>query len=235
MHFVTRCVFQLSLITLLMVPLPALAIPAITCHCFTDRSYDPAHPTLADPYFLATTQNSFVAAVFGVDKKTIVLKKQEGISADDLWVAYWLAVRSGADPGSLLQEHKARGSWRQVAAPLTVSAGSWGGKVAEALKAGAADKRLANAVVDELLLRFRFLGAPELAALRKAGAGDQELILSGLIAAKTRQPAFQLYRQVNGGRTSWGALLQQARIDPADIQPEVTALVKKSLNPVNGR
>ena len=53
----------------LMLPLPALAIPAITCHCFTDRSFNPAKPALADPYFLATTQNSFFAAIFNVDKK----------------------------------------------------------------------------------------------------------------------------------------------------------------------
>ncbi|RII28542.1 MAG: hypothetical protein CXR31_01285 [Geobacter sp.] len=235
MHFVTRYVFQLSLIILLMLPMPALAIPAITCHCFTDRSYDPAHPTVADPYFLATTQNSFVAAVFGVDKKSIVIKKQKGASADDLWTAYWLAAKSGADPEFLLQEHKAKGSWRQVAAPLTIYAKAGGGRGAEALKAGAADERLANAVVDELLLRFCFHGASELAALRKAGAGNQELILAGLIAAKTRQPAFQLYRDVKGGRTSWGALLQQAKVDPADIQTEIATLVKKSRDPRNGR
>ena len=231
MHFVTRRVFQLSLIILLMVPLPALAKPAITCHCFTDRSFDPAHPTVADPYFLATTRNSFVAAVFGVDKKSIVIRKQKGASTDDLWVAYWLAARSGADPEFLLQERKARGSWRQVSARLTTSAKSGGGKASEALKSGAADERLANAVVDELLLRFRFLGAPELAALRKAGAGDQELVLAGLLAAKTGQPALQLYREVSGESASWGALLQRAKIDPADIQSEITALVKKSGTP----
>jgi hypothetical protein len=45
-------------------PMPALATSAITCHCFRDRSYDPAQPSMGDPYFLATTQNSFFAIVF---------------------------------------------------------------------------------------------------------------------------------------------------------------------------
>ncbi|GAB7028018.1 hypothetical protein [Geotalea toluenoxydans] len=225
MGFITRSSFQLSLIFLLMIPMPALAISAITCHCFTDRSYDPARPTVADPYLLATTQNSFFAAAFGVDKKTIVMKKQKGTSADDLWIAYWFAARSGADPEALLQERQTKGSWRLVATPLTIPDRSLGGRVAEALKTNAPDERLAGTVVDQLLLRFRFHGEAELAALRKAGAGNQELVLSGLIAAKTHQPAMQLYRDVKKGATSWGALLQQAKINNSEIQSEVTALV----------
>ena len=208
-----------------MLPMPALAAPAITCHCFTDRSYDPAHPTVADPYFLATTQNSFFAAAFGIEKKTIVVKKQHGVSANDLWVAFWLADRVGVNPESLLQERKTKGSWRQVATPLAIPPKPLGGRVANALKSNAADDRLAEAVVDELLLRFRFHSEPELAALRKAGAGNQELVMAGLVAAKTRQPATKLYQEVKVGRSSWGALLQRAKVNPEDIQAEVAALV----------
>jgi len=228
MRFITGSILQLGLVVLLMLPIPALAIPAITCHCFTDRSYDPANPTLADPYFLATTQNSFFAAAFGVEKKTIVVKKQKGVSADDLWIAYWLAARFGKDPESLLQEHKIRGSWRQVATPLAIPAKSMGGRVAEALKTNAGDERLAGAVVDELLLSFRFHGESELKALRQAGAGNQELVISGLLAARTRKPAIQLYKEVKGGGTSWGGLLQRAKLDPAEIQSAVAALVQAS-------
>jgi len=216
---------HLVLFISLMLPMPALAAPAITCHCFTDRSYDPAHPTVADPYFLATTQNSFFAAAFGIEKKTIVVKKQQGVSANDLWVAFWLAARVGANPESLLQERKTKGSWRQVATPLVIPQKPLGGRVADALKSNAADDRLAEAVVDELLLRFRFHSEPELAALRKAGAGNQELVMAGLIAAKTRQPATKLYQEVKVGRSSWGALLQRAKVNAEDIQAEVAALV----------
>ena len=209
----------------LILPLPAFAIPTITCHCFTDRSYDPARPALADPYFLATTTNSFFSAAFGVDKKTIVIKKQKGVSADDLWIAYWLAARSGANPEVLLEQRKAKGSWRQVATSMTIPVKSPQSKVAEALKSNISDERLANAVVDELLLRFRFHSEPELTALRKAGAGNQELVMAALLAAKARQPAIQLYRNVKDGKTSWGALLQHTRIEPADIQAEITNLI----------
>lgn len=222
--------FHLGLAILLMLPVPASATPTITCHCFTDRSYDVAHPAAADPYFLATTQNSFFAAAFGVDKKTIMISKQKGVSADDLWIAYWLAVRSGADPESLLQGRKTTGSWRQMTTKLAIPVKSMGIRFANALKNNAGDEWLAKAVVDELLLRCRFYGEKELAALRKAGAGNQEIILAGLIAAKTRQPATLLYRNIKGGG-SWGTLLMRARIDATEIQADVAALVMSSTDP----
>lgn len=202
------------------------AIPAITCHCFTDRSYDPARPTIADPYFLATTQNSFFAAVFAVEKKSIVLKKQKGTANDDLWIGYWLAAKSGADPEKLLQERKNKGSWQKIVASLSIPNKSMESHVASALKSRVNNERLAEAMVDELLVRFHMYGETELAALRKAGVGNQEVILTALLASKLRQPAMQLYSGVKKGNTSWGALLQQAKIDPPSIEAEIESLVK---------
>jgi hypothetical protein len=233
MRHVTSIGFHpgLALLFMIPVPVPASALPTITCHCFTDRSYDAAHPAAADPYFLATTQNSFFAAAFGIDKNMIVINKQKGVSADDLWVAYWLAAKTGSGPESMLQGRKARGTWRQVTTQMAIPVKSMGAKFTDALKNNATDERLAKAVVDELLLRFRFYGEPELAALRKAGAGNQELILAGLIAARTRLPASQLYRSVKGGGVSWGTLLSRARIDSTEIQSGIAALVMLSTNP----
>lgn len=229
-HTVGR-VALVILIIVLMLPLPVVAKPAITCHCFTDRSYDPARPAVADPYFLATTQNSFFATAFGVDKKTIVIKKQKGASAEELWIAYWLAARSGADPDALLQERTSKGTWRLVAASLHASENSLGKRVSEVLKTTASDERLANAVVDELLLRFRFHSEPELSALRKIGADNQELVITGLLTAKSRQPAIQMYTEVKSGRTSWGAILQKAKVNPSEIQSEVAARVTVPVTP----
>ena len=89
---------------------PAQAIPTITCHCFTDRSYDPARPALADPYFLAMTQNTLFALTFKIDKKTVVIKKQQG-------------VKTGATTwGTLLQQAKIdpRNMQTEIAAILEV-------------------------------------------------------------------------------------------------------------------
>jgi hypothetical protein len=212
--------------------MPPMEMSGITCHCFTDRSYDPERPTLADPYFLANAQNSFFAAAFKVEKREIVIKKQKGVSAEDLWASHWLAVKSGRDAEVLLKERPAKGSWRQVAAGLSLPAAKLGPKVADALKRNGSDQQIAQAVLDQLLVRTRFHTEADLGALRKAGAGNQEVVLSALLASKIRQPALQLYKDVKNGSASWGSLLQRAKIEPGEIQSEVTALVRLSGDPL---
>lgn len=220
--------FPLSLIgiLLLLLPTPAHALSGVTCHCFTDRSYDPARPAIADPYFLATTQNSFFALAFNVDKKTIVMKKQQGISPDDLWIAYWVASQSGMSPATLLQAKQGKEAWPDVIAPLRLATKSLGTRFSGALNAKSSSARLAETVVDELVLRYRLLSGGELAALRQAGASNQQLIIAAVISAKTRQPATQLYLEVTNGSNTWGSLLHGAKIDPRTMQHEISSLLK---------
>jgi hypothetical protein len=231
MCHVTRTISPALFITLLLLPMPARAIPAITCHCFTDRSFDPGRPALADPYFLATTQNSLFALVFNVDKKTIVMKKQQGASPDDLWVAYWVASKSGLSPESLLQAKQDKESWKDVVESLRLSTKALGARFSGVLNAKSSTARLADTVVDGLLLSYQMLGDKELIALRQAGASNQELIIATVISAKTRQSARQIYQEVKSGTKTWGALLQFAKIDTKNMQQEIYPLLK--LHPGN--
>lgn len=221
----SRIDIRLCLVIPLMLPMPALATPAITCHCFTDRSFNPAKPALADPYFLATTQNSFIAAVFNTDKKNIVIKKQQGTSSDDLWVAYWAASKSTASAETLLLA-KQNKAWADVIAPLRISSKTLGDSIATALNTRASSTLLAEAVVDELLLRHHLLTGAELAALRKAGAVNQELIIAAVIATRTMKPAKQIFLSVKNRSKTWGALINEAKIDTRNIQQEISAILK---------
>lgn len=216
----------LCLVVLWLLPATAGATPAITCHCFTDRSYDPVRPAAADPYFLATTQNTFFALVFNTDKRTVVVQKQQGESSDDLWISYWVASRSGRSPDDLLKAKRSKDAWQDVIAPLRLSPGVLGAAFSGALQAQSSTASLATAVVDEVFRSYQLLSEEELGALRQAGAANQELIIATVISTKTRRSAGQVHQEVRDGSRTWGALLQSAGIGPGSLLQEISALLK---------
>lgn len=218
----------LSLTLLLVFPLSAMAIPAINCHCFTDRAYDPSRPGAADTYFLATTQNTFFATVFDTDKKMIVKKKQRGTAMDDLWIAYRVAEKSDSPAESLLKTRGTKNNWSEVFEQLDIPRETLGASFSSAVNSQAPDERLAQLVVDDLFTRSRLLSEVELADIRKEGVSNQELILATLIAAKTKQPAEQIYLEVNGGPKTWGEKIDEAKIDISELRREFSALLKSN-------
>ncbi len=210
----------------LMFPLPALAIPAITCHCFKDRSYEPARPAAADPYFLATVQNTFFAVVFNVDKKAIVMKKQQGTSPDDLWIAYWIASKTGTSAEKLLQIKHTSAAWKDVVGSQQIPTRDLGAVFTRQLNSASSSTLLAETVVNDIFLHYQLLGDLELTAVRHAGASNQELIISTVIATKARQPVRQVYLDVKKGAKTWGAFLAAAKIDTKNLQQELSNVLK---------
>lgn len=223
---IAACITFCSM-TLLLVPKQALAIPAITCHCFTDRSFTAERPAAADPYFLATTQNSFFALMFPVDKKTVVIKKQSGTSSDDLWVAYWLARNSTISPDTLLQARSKKNSWKEVAETFRIPLHTLGTHVSAGLEAAVPTASLAEAILDELCIRNQLLSSKELLELRKAGASNQEVIIAAVISLKSGQPAVTLYKEVKNGVKTWGFLLKTLAFDTKNMQSEIQTVLKR--------
>lgn len=222
-----NCTNLALLAIMLLLPSPAISLPAITCHCFTYRSYDNARPAAADPYFLATTQNSFFAVVFNVDKKSIVMKKQQGTSSDDLWIAYWVSSKSGIYPDSLFKLKFRSNEWKYVIDSIGISNKKFGAEFSSALNSNSSDKQLAEVVVDQLFLNLKLMAEPDLISMRKAGVANQELIIATIISLKTGQPAGELCLEIKRGFKTWGSLLAAARIDTKNIQQEIAAILKK--------
>ncbi|HET7754965.1 MAG TPA: hypothetical protein VFK85_13735 [Anaeromyxobacteraceae bacterium] len=203
-------------------PSRAAADQAAGCHCFRDRAYDPARPTAADPYILATTRSSTLAAVFGAEKAALIRVVMTGTSADDLWIAHWAGARVGKEPMQLLAAKGAAGAWKKAFAAADRDA--LGEIFVERLAKNAADADLAAVAVDDVVVS-RLRASPDLVHVtRAAGAGSPELILTLLLAPRLKVGPPELLAAVKNGK-SWGALLTEAGIAPRDIDDVVKAAV----------
>jgi len=201
--------------------------PTITCHCFTDRTYDPRRPTAADPYFLATAQNTFLSRLFGLDRKGVVLTKQQGTSGDDLWIAQALALWSGVPADGLLADRRGGKGWDEVVTSRRIDRRRLGKRTARELERRGTPEEIARGVVDDLILSRRLMGQETLDGVRREGATNQELILLLVISSRSGQSPVSMLRTVKGGGESWGALLASAGIDGAGISREVERLLPR--------
>ena len=163
--------------------------------------------------------------MFNVDKKIIVMKKQQGISSDDLWIAYWIAAKNGISPDSILKAKQSKEAWKAVFVSRHLNSKPFGERFSKALEAKALPEQLAEIAVDELFLRNHILSSADLAALRQTGATNQGVILAMVISSKTHKPVKQIYLEVKNGIKSWGTLLHDAKIDPINMQQEVSAVM----------
>ncbi len=194
-----------ALLALLLLSVPAAALAEGTggCHCYQDRTFDPARPAAADPYVLATTRSSLLSAAYGVDKRSLVSAVMTGTAAEDLWVAHWAGARAGRPAAALLQLREERGAWREALQGLP----GLTGPVAAALAGGAPAADLAALAVDDVLEARLGATPAALRALRRADAAPAERILATALTAHLGTPTAPLVAAVHAGKTSWGAVL----------------------------
>lgn len=213
------------LLLLLSTAAPALAAPAISCHCFQDRSFDPQRAGAADPYFLATTQNSLLAATFGIPKKEVVRAKMGGLGGDDLWLAHSLTARAGQSVEHWLEARGTAGGWAKTIAAAKLPESALGSRLSSALKGNPGDADLARVVVEEVLEQRAGVAAGVLAELRKQRASLQETILAVFLAKQTGKPALELLDAVRSKNRSWGSLLAEHNIAGPEIEPRVVRML----------
>lgn len=193
------------------------AAAGVSCHCFRDRSFDAASPAAVDPYLLATTQNSLLAAVFGVPKKDVMRAKMTGADGGRLWVAHFLARNSGGSAEEWLAARGKTASWAEAAAQRTVPLPP----ALQAAGADAGDTTLATAVVDLVLTESFGVTADILAPLRRTGAGDAETIAAVYLGLRRGEPPASLLTRVRAGETTWGSLLHATGLAPEQIDEDL--------------
>jgi hypothetical protein len=204
------------------VPSTSHAAPTAACHCYQDRTFDPARPAAADPYILATARSSLLSAASGVDKRSLVSAVMTGTAAEDLWVAHHAGARTGQPAAALLARFQDKGNW---AAALAGQAGL-DAPFATALAGGADRRALAGLAVDEVLESRLHVASATVKFLRDAGATPEERILASVLSAHLSAPTVPLVVQVRAGKATWGGVLADAGLSPRDLDGLIRRLVR---------
>jgi len=178
---------------------------AVTCHCFRERTFEPTRPASADPYILATTRNSFLAAASGVDKGTVVRQRMTGASESDLWLSLYLSTLVDLSPEDLLEARDRNTTWGKAfeAMGLTTELGP---AFQAARKKDDADG-MARALAEQVLAKTFDTAQPSLDRMREKGAGIAESALSLYLAARLTRAPDHILAEVQRGQETWGSLL----------------------------
>ena len=196
-------------------PLYASATSTITCHCFQDRSFNHRDTAAADPYFLATTQNSFISLIYGVDKSVLVKAKMSGTSGTHLWILQDVAEHSQQPTTAIDDIYSISKNWLEVFKTLKLSSKQLGARYPQLANK---PEQLADYIVDRQLIKQFSVTETDLQKWRKLGMNRKELILSILLEG---DPA-DLYSQVNNRMQTWGELLyNQGLVDGHAISQQL--------------
>lgn len=199
-----------------MTPCFAWAASTINCHCFKDREYDSLRAYAADPYFLATTQNSLMATLFDLNKKDVVSAKMAGADGDNLWVGYYLSKMSGEAVNEINFLYSREKSWSAVVKILKIDPEKLGVPFRKALDD---PKMLAEVVVDEQLLKYLNAAVSQVNKLRDHGANNQKTIMAVFLGQLSLQEPVELFKKVEEGKSSWGHLLAgQGLFNGSDVE-----------------
>ena len=190
------------IVALLFFLLPALAgaESTISCHCFQDRTFNHRDTAAADPYFLATTQNSFISLLYGVEKSSLVKAKMSGTSGSYLWILFDIAARSQQQIDTVDKIYGQSKRWDMVFKQLKLTPQQLGEKY---WQLGNNPELLADHIVDLQLSKKFGVKLDDLENWHKKGMNRKELILAILLKGNP----LTLFNQVKSGQQTWGKLL----------------------------
>lgn len=188
---------------------------AIGCHCFTDRSFNPADRFAADDYILATSFNSLLAKFFSVPKRDIVkYKMKQGVDGEDLLVGLKIARATGVDLEQLLGQRRQGRSWSAVLKESGNGKGVRRDPVLAAILSPDSGEMAGAAVADELLSGFFSVGEGQIHDLRMKGLNEKELALVFLLAHVSGWAPERVAAQKTAAGKSWAEIAHGFGVEP---------------------
>lgn len=198
---------------------------AVSCHCFQDRSFDPARPGAADAYFLATTRNSLMAAALDVPRRTIVKARMGGIDADLLWVVYYVADRTGMSVNDLF-ELRADSGVEDFVTRLDNLSLQFDRPFLMKIKPQSDIAALADGTFEAVVLEQLGLPKPVFERLEMTGATRREKCLAIFVSLLLAEEPTKVYRSVQEGRLFWGEALASTGISSDQIESTWKKLIE---------
>ena len=207
------------IILALFLVVPDRAISAettINCHCFKNRTFNPADPRAADDYILATSFNSFLSRSFGVPKREIVmLKMKEGVGQDDLLVGLQIARTTGIDLQQLLGPRRQGLAWSEIISDLVQDNALKKDHLLEAIGAGIPVKEAGGRIADQRITEFFVVPETTLQQFRENNLNEKEMTLVLILAHVGNCTPSELVEQYNEKNRSWSAIAAGLGIKPA--------------------
>ncbi len=209
----------LSLYCCLLLLLPSISLAAnstTNCHCFKNRSFDPAKKFAADDYLITTTFNSLVAATFGIEKRQIVMMKMRGgVNPDDLLIGLYVAHVTPADLDLLLGIRKNGASWKEIVSSPGLSTVT--DPILDTVRAKDADADTVHRITDFMLIRTLGRSLAETTRLRDQGFSDREIVLLLALNHLTRAPVDSLAAMYRQRKMSWSEIADSFKLTPAGV------------------
>ena len=188
------------------------------CHCFRERSYNPANKFAADDYLLTTSFNSLIAATLKVSKRQIVMMKMKGgIDPDELLVALYIADRTQAPMDALLSIRDNGGSWQKILNSPTLQGRVSTNLVLVKIAAGTADHDITSLITDAMISSYYHAQPEKISSLRKMNFTNKELGLIFALNRQTTTPIQEIIGMARQKKMSWSEIAHHFNLTPAGV------------------
>jgi len=182
---------------------------AVTCHCFRDRSFDPARKFSADDYIRASSFNALLAVHFSIPKRMIVMAKMNGLSENDLVASLHLSARTGRAREAWLNEKGKAGNWVGIFQRAGV-----------ALPSGSVDdKSLVDAISTALVASHFEVPRARVRQLLDSGLDLRGALLALTLSDVTGRNAGAFAYDIVTRKQSWGEVFHRQGLRPDAVGP----------------
>ena len=207
------------LLALLCIPVPGLSSTSTSgCHCFRNRTFDPADRYSADDYLLTTTYNALIATRFDISKRQIVMKKMKGgINGDDLLIGLYVSARTSTPLDILLSIRDNGGSWQDILQAPNLKEKGTADAILSRIRSGSKTEEITRMITDNMLCAQYNCSRENLDNLQKNNLSDKE---TGLVFALKKQTGASLEKIVKmyqQQKMSWSEIAHHFKLTPAEV------------------